>query len=348
MGLLKEQITEGCAWKADDLRSDASWLVHLSPGTLADIELALERLHAKRLRAAEFGREDFPVPEFADQADAIRDELEHGRGLVLIRGVPVEKYDIEDISRIFWGLGTYLGRGVPQRPVLNLGKFKDDLIAHITDQGYDYNAKNVHGSATSAEQAPHTDPADVVGLLCIRPAKSGGTSRIASSAAIHNEILATCPEFLEPLYRGFHFDLRGEVKDGINLEVTPNRVPIFSYYQDRLSCNFNAKMIETAQRKLGEPLTELEQAAVDYVVELASRPDIRFDMSFQPGDIQLLNNYTILHCRTGWEDYREPERKRLLLRLWLNVANGRELAPDFAGGYVLGSRHEDITLRPSA
>ena len=42
-------------------------------------------------------------------------------------------------------------------------------------------------------------------------------------------------------------------------------------------------------------------------------------------DIQLLKNSVILHKRTAYEDWEEPERKRHLLRLWL-------AAPDFDDG----------------
>jgi TfdA family taurine catabolism dioxygenase TauD len=50
-------------------------------------------------------------------------------------------------------------------------------------------------------------------------------------------------------------------------------------------------------------------------------------MELQPGDIQLVHNHTILHDRTAFEDFPEPERKRHLLRLWLAPKGARTL-PD--------------------
>ena len=52
---------------------------------------------------------------------------------------------------------------------------------------------------------------------------------------------------------------------------------------------------------------------------IAASPELYFDMDLAPGDIQWLSNHTILHARTGYGDYPEPERKRHLLRLWLSL-----------------------------
>lgn len=74
------------------------------------------------------------------------------------------------------------------------------------------------------------------------------------------------------------------------------------------------------------------------MTELALREDICFRMHLQEGDIQLVINYTVLHSRTGYTDYPEPERKRRLMRFWVNSRTGRPLAPDFANKYNTGPR----------
>ena len=48
-------------------------------------------------------------------------------------------------------------------------------------------------------------------------------------------------------------------------------------------------------------------------------PDLYLDMDFEPGDIQLISNHTVIHSRTDYEDFEEPEKKRHLLRLWLSL-----------------------------
>lgn len=342
--ILRTPITDACAWRGPELATDRSWIWTLDSDELAEIDAALRAVTRRDLRPGEFAREDFPLDKLAVRLQRLLGELEDGRGFVLLRGLPVERYDIEQLLRIYWGLGVWLGLPMPQRAVLNLSGIRDDLIAHITDQGHDINGRNVHGSATRADQIPHVDPADVVALLCVRPAKSGGLSRIASASAIYNELLARHPEYLEVLYRGFRLDLRGEVREGVDVEVTPEPTPVYSYFADKLSINFNARMIRTGQEKLGRELDALERAAIDEIITLAGDPAMRLDMDFRPGDIQFLNNYAILHSRTGWEDHDDPKQRRLLLRLWLNVANARALTPDFHGDAQRVARH-DITRR---
>jgi hypothetical protein len=40
-------------------------------------------------------------------------------------------------------------------------------------------------------------------------------------------------------------------------------------------------------------------------------------MNFEPGDVQLISNHTVVHARTAYED--APESERHLLRLWLSL-----------------------------
>jgi hypothetical protein len=237
-------------------------------------------------------------------------------------------------------MGLYFGRGLKQLPRVNLGGFKDNLIAHITDQGYDYSKPNAIGSGTSAEQMPHVDGSDVVALLCLRPAADGGgVSRVVSSMAIHNALLEQAPEVLEQLYEGFHHDLRGDVARPDGPQVTP-RVPVFSWFGGVLSCNFNSKTVQQAAAKLGRQLSPRESAALGAVLKLALDPSYFIEMQFETGDLQLVNNYTVLHSRTAWVDPDEAREKRLLLRLWLKSFPDRPLAPGFTGGYVTGAVHD--------
>ena len=59
------------------------------------------------------------------------------------------------------------------------------------------------------------------------------------------------------------------------------------------------------------------------------------------GDIQLLNNHTMLHNRSEYKEYEEPEKRRHLLRMWLAPDNERELPEqyeDYFGGTKVGHR----------
>lgn len=347
--MLNEPVTGASAWRGADLAHDDSWIWTLDATECRELEAAVSGVARRGLRAGEFEREDFPLEQLAARLAHARAELEDGRGFVLLRGLPLDGLDERRLLQLYWGLGVWTGRPMPQRAVLNLSGIRDDLIAHVTDQGHDIRKRNVHGSATRADQLPHVDPADVVGLLCVRRAKSGGVSHIASAATVYNELLARHPEYLPILRRGFHLDLRDEVRDGVDARVTPQRAPVFSHHAGKLSVNFNARMIRTGQEQYGEPLDAIESAAVDAVIAIARAPEIRLEMDFRPGDMQLLNNYAILHSRTGWEDHPEPERRRLLLRLWLNVPDARALIPGFDGDASRVAKHDIMqrTVRAS-
>lgn len=318
------------------MRTDPDWATRLSAAQADELRGAVAAVRARGLRAAEFGRADFPLPQTAALLARVLDELEEGRGFTLLRGLPFD--DEEDAARLIWGIGTHLGRALRQHGRVNVGGYRDDLVAHIVDQGLDYNAPNVHGSATSAEQMPHTDPADVVGLLCVRPAAAGGTSRIASSSAIYEALARRRPELIEVLERGYAHDLRGaEAVPGT--PVTPRRIPVFSTWEGKRACIFNSKTVLAAEKKTGVPLTALEREALDAVIALALDPEFQIEMDLAPGDLQLLNNHTMLHSRTAWTD-PDPARGRLMLRLWLAVPNARKLAPGVYGGYSSGAHYD--------
>jgi len=322
-------VTDASAWRAADLGAEGSWLVDLTASEIAELEAAAATARAIGPSHLGFGREDFPLPGLGVKLRDILHDLEDGRGLTVIRGLQLQRYDREAIETIYWGLGCHLGTPISQNA-------KGQLLAEVKDRGHDYGEINARGYTTRARLLPHVDTSDLTALLCLQPAKQGGLSSVASSMSIYNEILASHPEFLDVLYRGFQHDLRGEGVTGNFAEVTHNRVPVYSYFAGKLSCSFNFKITESAAIKLGRPLTELERAALEFIIATAERPDIRFDIQLRQGDIQLINNYTMLHYRSEFVDY--PERKRNMLRMWINFHEGRRLAPEFADRYNTGVR----------
>ena len=333
--ILRRPVTGPSAWTVADYAKDDSWMYRFTDADLIEIYSATESLRDKRLDPLEFTRDDFPLPALGPKLLKILDEIEYGRGFVMLRGLDIERYDTDGLKLLYWGLGTHLGQVISQNS-------QGDLLAPVTDwengkyaEG-GYYEENVRGHRTNAYLEPHSDSCDVVGLLCLRPAKRGGSSMICSSMSIYNEILATHPEYLEPLTAGFNYDLIGKGTKAV--ETTYNKVPVYSYYEGMLSCRFNKQQIELGAEKCGTPLSKLQQDAIDYVRELSVRDDLLLPIDFQPGDIQLLNNHNTLHSRSGYEDYPEPERKRFLFRLWLNIPNGRPLAPAFADRLNTGGR----------
>src|SRR5262249_26035054 len=160
-----------------------------TPGDLAELEAALARVKAKRIAMGDVRRSDFVLPSLAPKLAEQLDHVNSGRGFVVFRGLPVDRYDQEDTECILWGIGTHLGTAVTQ----NTG---GEILGHVFDHGRKYGEIDVRGYETRAHLPFHTDSGDIIALLCLRRAKSGGLSSIVSSIALHNEILRCHPEYL--------------------------------------------------------------------------------------------------------------------------------------------------------
>ena len=276
-------LTGPHVWRAADLASDSSWRLDLAPAEIASLEV---------------GRFDLP------RLDGVRAGLERGRGLALVRGLPVARYGEEMTAAIFSGLGEALGIAVSQ-------SYKGDRIGHVRDIGEAGRYYTVGGALEM-----HMDPVDVVGLLCLKKAVQGGESRIASSAAVHNAVLAERPDLVPVLRRGFHYTSREEDKAAGAPPVTPHRVPVFGEIDGRFAAFLLPIAIRNAE-KAGTPLSPAEREALDVLGRTAARDDLAYEMDLEPGDMQFLNNRLILHGRADYRDSPDAERKRHMLRLWL-------------------------------
>jgi hypothetical protein len=316
-------IAEPCAWKAQELRADSSWIYELALTEIAEIETALETVKKAGTPLLKIRARDFPLVATAQRMREVSRQLEEGRGIALVRGVPTARYDDADLEKIYWGLSVHLGVVIAQNT-------RGDHIGHVRDEGLKWGQVSggelVRGYRTNAYMPFHSDPTDRVGLFCVQKAKVGGLSSIASSTAVYNEMLARHPQALDCLFRGFHYSLRGEGSGGI-AQITEYRVPVFDYFAGKLSSRYVRKTIAQAAVVGGVPLTEEESSALDLLDELVKSDELRFDMSFEPGDIQYLNNHVAFHSRTGFEDDPDPARRRHLMRVWLQSADARPLSP---------------------
>lgn len=321
--VLRQPITDRSAWRGQDLRGHPSWIWTLPATAILDIDAALASLAQREVPLINMTCDDLPLPSIERELASQLDEFEQGRGFIVIRGLPLERYSDEHVARIFWGIGQYFGNPVSQNA-------QGDLLGHVKDVGgLTYGARDVRGYQTTAELFFHNDNCDIVGLLCFRKGKSGGLSRIASATTIYNEVLKQHPEYLDTLYRGYHYDLRGEESAGM-APITQRPIPVYSYYSDKLSMRYVYTSIMQASRKARYEFTKVEAAAMQFLNETAARDDICLDMMLEPGDMQFCFNHTVLHSRTAFEDWPDNDHKRHLLRLWLNNPNGRKLAPEFA------------------
>ncbi len=316
-----DQIVEHpCAWYGRDLARDTCWLVQLTDADLGEIDAAIQAVTAHGLSLEQVGRSSFPLPQLGPKLAGYLTEIRDGRGFVVLRGLPVQRYSDAQVGMIFWALGAYLGTPVGQNP-------RGDLLGHVYDHGRNYGDIDVRGYETRAHLPFHTDGCDIVGLLCLRRAKAGGLSSVVSAVTIHNEILRRHPEYLPALYRGFHYIRREAALT--DAAVTPHRIPVFGAKDGFISARLVRNQINAAVEKTGVPLEPIEKAALDLFDELAQDADIHLDMDLQLGDMQLCNNYTVLHSRTAFEDYPEPERRRHMIRLWLKFRERRPMGEGF-------------------
>ena len=314
---VRKPIVGRSAWRPADFASRDAYTVALTSTHLAAFDAALARSRATGRAAEDLGQEDFPLGPIAADVSAWCDEVLPGRGFVVLRGLTRDRYSEEDLATIFWGLGTRLGRAVSQSSM-------GDRIGHVTDVGGKDRRERAYRN--SRELTMHTDRCDVIGMMCLNTAMSGGISGYSSVHTIHNEILATRPALLEPLYAGFRYHRRGEELPG-EPPITEDPVPVLSESEGAVSAVYLRAYMEMAAKELGTPLSDAQIAALDYFDEVAARPDIKLEFMLEPGETIFFNNCTMLHNRTAFEDHPDAARKRHLLRLWLMLDGRRPLAP---------------------
>jgi len=322
--LCRAPIDHPSAWKVADFKTPADYTIELSATQLQDIERAMGQMKAAGLGLDDLQREHFEVPSLRPVIDEIRREIEDGRGFVVVRRLPVEDYSKDEIGMIFWGIGTYLRRGLSQSVL-------GDRLGHVKD--FSREDPLARAYRNKQELSPHTDSCDLVGLACLRDAKSGGVSRLTSALTVHNVMFEEYPEALERLYRGYTFHRRGEEKPG-DLPYTPYRVPVYSNTEGKVSARYVRTYLEAGEAAAGRPMDEFELAVLDRFEEISKRPELMLEFTLQPGEMYFINNYTILHARTAFDDFEEEDRRRHLLRLWLEVPQMRPVHPHIRSGGI--------------
>jgi hypothetical protein len=328
-----EQSGEAAWYGPEEAKRAKFWQMPLSGDEIAEIEAAMRPLTERQADIAAITAQDFPLPTLAPKLEArIENEVLNGRGFLLMRGLPVERWSMREAATAFFGLGAHLGSARSQNG-------KGHVLGHVRDLGLASNDPNVRIYQTHERQTYHTDSCDVVGLLCLRTAKSGGLSALVSSTTIFNEMRRRRPDLLRLLFEPVATDRRGEVPEG---QKPYFQIPTFSWYRGRLTAIYQRQYIESAQRFADAPrLSPLHVEALDMFDALTNDPSLHMFMEFRPGDVQWVHNHTMLHDRTAFVDWPEPERRRHLLRLWLAAVKARPLPPVFAqryGSITIGDR----------
>jgi hypothetical protein len=323
---IARQIEPRLGWRAQDMRDPSTWTVELTKFDHAELSAALQVAKASAPCFTEITRDRFPLDSLGDKLQKIEAELVDGRGFVLLRKLETDRYSVDELTLMFWGIGMHLGAPWPQN--------KDgDLITDVTDRGpAEWNPDRRDYERGGIALDYHTDGADLVGLMCLARARTGGMSCLANAIAIYNDLCEARPDLVAALHKEVPFDLRGGQPRGGKPFCM---IPIFTAFRGRLFVRFVAEYVTTSQRHVDAPrLTSLVREAVDILSTMAADPAYNVYMSFEPGDVQFVNNYHILHARTAYVDAPDLGFKRHLKRLWLGTDRIGERPRHFRRSYT--------------
>jgi hypothetical protein len=303
------ELQKSCEWGQDDVADPAVWTEQLAASELLEIDFAVARARSLSLNLIDIGRDDFPLSSLSLRLKAIERRLIVGRGFVLIRGLSPTRYDRDEMCLGFWGIGAHLGHPWPQNS-------QGHLFADVTDQGKHSKDPRARGTELGGIKFElHCDRSDVVGLLCLQSAVSGGLSIVCNSVALHNEMVRTRPDLAAALYLPIPFDMRGEQEPGDRPWI---EMPVFTEVNGRLFIRFILAYIIAAQRHADAPrLSALTCEALSWFRVRAESGKYSVMMRFEPGDMQFINNYHVIHGRTSYIDDPSTGRVRHLKRLWL-------------------------------
>ena len=340
----REALTGPFDWTGEQLDASKRWHFELDTGDVDELEAALE--HARSLGHDPYTvtRADFPLPRLAAKLAAVAGELEDGTGVARVFGLPLEHYDTDTIELLWMGLGQHLGALRNQDPH---GQLLKKIVDEGSERGARYGQLDAGGKpflssrarvASTGQLRWHTDRADIVALLCVRPALAGGLSRLASSVAVRNAMLKRRPDLHDLLFQDIYRSRLGEEVEG-DRKAYP--LPVFGIRDGKFTSHYSRTYVEAAQLTEGVPtMTDAQWQALDLLAEVASELSSGHD--FVPGEIQILNNHVVYHARDAYEDGEGADEKRLLYRLWLCPPRNRALPP---GHEVLWGNIEANSLR---
>ncbi|MGA2473995.1 MAG: TauD/TfdA family dioxygenase [Acidimicrobiales bacterium] len=303
------ELEPAAEWRAADVAEPETWTLLLTAADHAELDAALATAKSKSTDPLELERDDFPLDALATKLDGVVQILLDGRGFARIATLDTDRYGDDDLTLLYWGIGLHLGEPWAQNK-------HGHVLGDVTDQGKTVDDPTVRGNELGGIALDyHTDGSDLVGLLCLRTARTGGLSCVANAVAIHNHLVRESPDLAAALYEALPYDTRGEQAEGAQAFYS---VPGFTEHAGRLFVRFIPQYILASQRHPDAPrLSATTREAIATVSALANDPDFNVYMDLKPGEMQFINNYHVLHGRTAYEDDVAHGYKRHLKRLWL-------------------------------
>lgn len=310
-----------CEWTSTDVADEDTWTERFDDVEQAELDAALRHALARSDDVLELSRADFPLPVLSHRLRRIEHDLIDGRGFVRLRGVDRRAYTQAEMEVLYWGIGTHLGLPWAQNK-------HGHVLGDVTDQDKATDDPTARGNELGGIALPfHCDGSDLVGLMCLENGRSGGLSAVACSVRIHNQLVVERPDLAAALYDELPYDFRGEQAPGGRPYYL---VPVFTEWEGRLFVRCIPPYIWASQRHPEAPrLTAVQREALEVVVAMADDPVNHVLMDLQPGDMQFINNYHVLHGRTAYEDDRAAGQVRHLKRLWLETTVLTSRPPHF-------------------
>ncbi|HEY4344789.1 MAG TPA: TauD/TfdA family dioxygenase [Parvibaculum sp.] len=324
MSFMPKPLETHVNWRSSDVADPARWTIALTDADKRELDHALSVAKGVSENLLDIARDDFPLDGLIPKLAEAERELIDGRGFVRISALDATRYSDDDLTMLYWGIGMHLGDPWPQNK-------HGHMMGDVTDQGKGRDDPTVRGNEIGLVGLDyHTDGSDLVGLMCLRKARRGGLSCVANVVGIYNELLKTRPDLIAALYEKMPWDYRGEQPPGG--EPFYMRA-CFTEHDGRLFCRFIPQYIKASQRHPGAPrLTDLQIEALDTVAEMARDPQWNVYMDLQPGEMQFIDNYHVLHGRMEYEDDVANGHKRHLKRLWLATRYLKDRPENFANG----------------
>ena len=305
------ELEPQCEWTAAVVADESAWTERFTGPELEEIDTAVRHASAKVHDLLSVTKTDFPLPTLSARLKRIERDLIEGRGFVRLRGVNRDAYTNDEMCLIYWGIGAHLGRPWPQNK-------HGHLLGDVTDQGKALDDPTARGNELGGIRLGyHCDGSDLVGLMCLKNGVSGGLSAVCNSVALHNTLVRERPELAKEMYKPQPYDYRGEQPPGGRGWY---QMPVFTQQGGRLFVRYIPQYIMASQRHADAPrLTGKAREAIAWLDEAAESGRWSVLMDFQPGDMQFVNNYHVLHGRTAYEDDRASGQVRHLKRLWLET-----------------------------
>ena len=196
-------VTGARVWRGPDLaQRQNEWTYRLNADDISALDEAVSNIAALDMDVLDIRSDRFALPGLAEVLKHIEDELQNGLGFKVIRGVPVERYNIREAAIAYFGIGSHLGEAVSQNA-------RGHALGHVCNLGFDPSLPTARGYQSANKLNFHTDPTDLVGLMCLRIAKSGGRSSIVSAGTVYNEMLKERPDLVAVLTETLYRDRRG-------------------------------------------------------------------------------------------------------------------------------------------